>query len=94
MKEKRYAIVRVNKDYYLNSCPAGFENINNDFVCNYKKDNILNQYVPNCKKCRYGDTKEQLVRKVAQVIKRKSLKGAIWESDLAKEIVEFLGVSE
>ena len=47
---KRYAIVRVDKDYYLNSCPAGFENINNDFVCTYKKE-------LSCKKCRYGDTK-------------------------------------
>ena len=101
MSKPRYAIVRVNKDYYLNSCPAGFEEINNGYVCRYKKDNILNQYVPNCKKCNYGDTKEQLIRKVAQIRFRqetqygsKDMLKAVYNMCYrqAKEIVEFLGV--
>lgn len=86
MSEKRYAIVRVDNTW----CPNKFENINNDFVCTNDYSSPFQKW--HCKDCRYGDTKEQLIRKVVQVIRRKSLKGAIWESDLAKEIVEFLGV--
>jgi hypothetical protein len=86
---KRYAIVRV--EHY---CPIVEDN-NGDLkqtpYCPQDKDK--NFLCSDCKMLKnYGDTKEQLVRKVAQVIKRESLKGAIWESDLAKEIVEFLGV--
>lgn len=87
MTEKRYAIVRVDDNW----CPNAFDNISMEFICSNKTNTRSKK---NCKNCRYGDTKEQLIRKVAQVIKRKSLKGAIWESDLAKEIVEFLGVEE
>ena len=60
-----------------------------------------------CKNCLHGDTKEQLIRKVAQAIFRKINKfgdkwqNKIWtEADirysykLAKQIVEFLGVEE
>ena len=101
MPEKRYAIVRVDKEHYLNSCPAGFEEINNDFVCSYKKDNILNQYVHNCKKCKYGDTKEQFIMKVETAIKRRikdeyivMFGKVIKTRSLAQEIVEFLGVEE
>ena len=47
---KRYAIVRVE-------CPPKNE-IDAQFVC-FPKDN-------NCSGCRYGDTKEQLIRKVTQ----------------------------
>ena len=109
----RYAIVRVDKEHYLNSCPSGFEEINNDFVCSYNKDTILyqkdktlNQYVCDCSKCRYGDTKEQLIRKVAQVLIKDEMKYCKWKTkvqkevcwqnnmELAKEIVEFLGVEE
>ena len=97
---KRYAIVRVDKyGNYLNSCPAGFEEINNDFVCSYKKGSILNQYVPNCKKCRYGDTKEQLVKKIMTAFKiaiNENKKGNMPEGNknrrVAEIIVEFLGV--
>lgn len=99
--DKRYAIVRVDKDYYLNSCPAGFEEINNDFVCAYRKDKVLNQYVHNCKNCRYGDTKEQMILKVAQIrFKQETQYGskdmlkAVYNMCYrqAKEIVEFMGV--
>ena len=80
---KRYAIVRVD-----GRCP--------DFFCKYKV--MKDEKSFSCNDCnlhrKYGDTKEQLIRKVEQVIKRQSLKGAIWESNLAKEIVEFLGVEE
>ena len=49
----------------------------------------------NCNKCDYGDTKEQLIRKIQTQITRyfegtdKDMKGT-----LAERIVEFLGVSE
>ncbi len=104
----RYAIVRVDKDYYLNSCPAGFEEINNDFVCSYKESKTYSISI-NCKKCRYGDTKEQLIRKVAQVLFKERLEiykkvygiipndkfmkeTYIKQLKVAKKIVEFLGV--
>ena len=99
MKEKRYAIVRVD-----NSCPAMLD----DFGC------IVARNMLHCK-CgedtkNYGDTKEQLIKKVAQVIKRKLKGGLILRNTkinetyniqktisakvVAKEIVEFLGVEE
>ena len=84
--EKRYAIVRVDK-----KCPA-FESID---LCD--EDNTT------CENCKpnenYGDTKEQLVAKVAQVITKH--RDAIEPCEycdmldsysIAKEIVEFLGV--
>ena len=82
MSEKRYAIVRADM-----RCPYGLEET---FCSN------------DCHRCRlgygyYGDTKEQLVRKVAQVMQQKAgLYRNIYEIDyeLAKEIVEFLGVEE
>ena len=104
MTEKRYAIVRVDKitkrdtDYYV--CPSYFENINDKFVCDTThKDHIA------CKDCRYGDTKEQLIAKVKQALRRKlkddkivyigiPKKRNIRIETLAKEIVEFLGVEE
>lgn len=97
MTEKRYAIVRVDmiarKDSHDFVCPEHFEGINSRFVCasHYGK-----KYFPfaHCKDCRYGDTKEQLIRKVAQ-----ALKGTLWNDrkgmsyeEIAKGIVEFLGV--
>ena len=99
--DKKYAIVRVDKDYYLNSCPAGFEEINNDFVCAYRKDKVLNQYVHNCKNCRYGDTKEQMTKKVAQVLFKEKLEiykkvyGIIPNDKFMKEIyIEQLKVAK
>ena len=58
MSEKRYAIVRV--DYV---CP-NIHDIHYKFVCE-NSNNFKNE---NCKDCRYGDTKEQLIRKVATSI--------------------------
>lgn len=62
MMEKRYAIVRVD-----NNCPEYMEE---DFVCPYpdKKEECLK-----CKQYRYGDTKEQWIRKVAQVLFKEEL---------------------
>lgn len=97
MSKKRYAIVRVD-----NHCPEGlYENI---------KPNILCPKDGDCEKCNYGDTKGQLIRKVAQAIKRKLKGGLILRNTkinetyniqktisakaVAKEIVEFLGVEE
>ena len=59
-----------------------------------------------CGDCRYGDTKEQLIRKIEQVIFKnfKNYNGfmaryltshlVIFAYKIAKEIVEFLGVEE
>ncbi len=101
MKPK-YAIVRVDDNMF---CPAHFEKINNDFVCNYKAkcyDGYGQQLKSplGCDKCKYGDTKEQLENKIEQVIKRinkEKKDGKILymsEKGLAMEIVEFLGVTE
>lgn len=94
MGNKRYSIVRVD-----NKCPEYTEE---DFECPFSNDKIECEI---CRQGRYGDTKEQLIHKIAQVIfiKRNSFGGknmnTIWtETDkiysykLAKEIVEFLGV--
>lgn len=102
---KRYAIVRVD-----NKCPSDFEKIDNLNVCAEPLRYYMNKSV-NCKNCRYGDTKEQLIKKVAQVLFRRRLKmyNLIWggvpskqeaeryyevREEIAKEIVEFLGVEE
>ena len=82
---KRYSIVRVDGE-----CPKGF---NEDIYC---------KWCGNCGRI-YGDTKEQLIRKVAQaIVKRyfKNFSGSKFCIDImyreylevAKEIVEFLGV--
>ena len=97
--QKRYAIVRVD-----NMCPAITEEGIN--ICKTDK---------NCRnKCpyKYGDTKEQLIRKVAQVMLRKFIANYLMNGvkpkladeqiqivyknylEIAKEIVEFLGVEE
>ena len=80
---KRYAIVRVE-----HLCPALTEKGIN--ICKTDK---------NCKnKCpyKYGDTKEQLINKVAQALEICKNKGYrnITSEEYAKEIVEFLGVEE
>ena len=94
---KRYAIVRVD-----NKCLSDYENIKcpYDYKCAKCKFGKLKNY-------NYGDTKEQLVMKVAQVIKRElkgdcvaGLKDTVFVMEwcvvekLAKEIVEFLGVEK
>ena len=63
---KRYAIVRVD-----GHCPNRFENIQNDWVCKVDKNMNCKH---RCSKNRYGDTKEQLMKKVAQVLFRKEMK--------------------
>lgn len=103
---KKYALVRVD-----GVCPTrfecrSFEGLINYYVCDDRKNNKKQS---NCNKCLYGDTKEQLIRKVAQVIKRITNDGyvvaykkfgtgyintALNIKDVAKEIVEFLGVEE
>lgn len=88
MTKKRYTIVRVD-----NSCPT----MSDGFGC------IISRNMLHCK-CgedakNYGDTKEQLVMKVAQVIAKcrleKESNGIMysWE-DEARKIIEFLGVEE
>lgn len=79
MSEKRYAIVRVD-----NSCPAMLD----DFGC------IIARNILHCK-CgedakNYGDTKEQLIRKVAQVLFRRRLEmyNLIWGGVPSKQEAE------
>ncbi|MBR2505397.1 MAG: hypothetical protein IKB70_00445 [Bacilli bacterium] len=95
--QKKYAIVRVDNTW----CPNKFENIDNRFVCDSRRKNIKRVH---CERCNYGDTKEQLIKKVAQVLIKDEMKYCKWETkvhkevcwqnnmELAKEIVEFLGV--
>lgn len=94
MSEKRYAIVRVD-----GRCPREAE-MEWEIKC-----------VPNlnCSECKvrknYGDIKEQLARKIVQVLLRrfkrmykgKFITVKVAEKqylEIAKEIVEFLGVEE
>lgn len=83
---KRYAIVRVD-----NVCP-NIHDIHYKFVCE-NSNNFKNE---KCNNCRYGDTKEQLIRKVAQAINKARIhecKTFVEATNtIAKEIVEFLGV--
>ena len=95
---KRYAIVRVDNNY--GPCVLEKEKVP---IC--KTDELC--YSGKCP-CRYGDTKEQLIRKVAQVRLKQKIKRwygpflkpskltieFVYEKCLeeAKEIVEFLGV--
>ena len=105
MGNKRYAIVKVDDG----NCPDHFEDITNHFVCENKsltvQDSLRGINIEKCTLCRYGDTKEQLIKKVAQVLLKQELSlkffktskekvNAIYEYCLAraKEIVEFLGV--
>lgn len=98
---KRYAIVRVDDDY-KHICPSAFEKVDDSSFCKLAK-----RKGGSCNVCPYGDTKEQLIKKVAQVIKRElkgdcvaGLKDTVFvmnwciAEELAKEIVEFLGVEE
>lgn len=92
---KRYAIVRVD-----NMCPEYIE----DFKCHFPDNSVE---CMTCNHHRYGDTKEQLIRKVATAIKRKLkggysvtyrkfgkgyIKDGVSARELAESIVEFLGV--
>ena len=95
--QNRYSIVRVD-----DRCPVEVEE---DI---YLTDRIkmfpcFNDKRLSCKKCNYGDTKEQLIRKIVQVLLRRfksCYKGNFITVEMvekqyletAKEIVEFLGV--
>lgn len=57
---KRYAIVRVDEN-----CPNKLENLSAPCITSYKRFD--------CNNCRYGDTKEQLIRKVAQALLKEEL---------------------
>ena len=85
---KRYAIVRVD-----GHCPNRFEAVLNENVCKTDKNG---ECYSRCSESRYGDTKEQLVRKIAQALELCMKKGyrTITSEEYAKFIVEFLGVEE
>ena len=88
---KRYAIVRVD------NCPSKYEKGFNDyFVCDGRgKDTRLGVDKINCKKCNYGDTKEQLIRKVQtalQLCNKNRVEKCNQFYLVAEKIVEFLGV--
>lgn len=85
--KKRYAIVRVDNNW----CPFYSDN---EFRVSGFCDGRFE-----CKNCRYGDTKEQLIRKVAQALERTITDGVyvrfgipITVEKLATDVVEFLGV--
>lgn len=83
MTEKRYVIVRADK-----FCPRALER-------NYNLKCIGSLHCDKCKiKKNYGDTKEQLIRKVAQALElfMKKEYRTITLEEYAKFIVEFLGV--
>ena len=56
------------------------------------EDNINRCIGEHCKKCNYGDTKEQLIMKIEQELNRYVYK--IKLSEVARKIVEFFGVEE
>ena len=88
MAKTRYAIVKVN-----NHCPSRFvDNVRNEYVCKIKQ--TRDGYHLNCVGCRYGDTKEQLIRKVETAITIWCNKGFYNKEHLARKIVEFLGVED
>lgn len=78
---KRYAIVRVD-----NSCPAMLD----DFGCIVARNMLYCKCGEDTKN--YGDTKEQLIRKVAQVFFKRKLKayknmlGGVPDEKFAKDI--------
>lgn len=80
MAQKRYAIVRVDNTW----CPNKFENINNDFVCTNDYNSPFQKW--HCKDCRYGDTKEQLIKKVAQIIFKTKVERyrRVWKCDCSE----------
>ena len=90
---KRYAIVRVD-----NRCPVEEEE-DIYLIDRIKMFPCFNDKRLSCKNCRYGDTKEQLIKKIKQVITRVRYAIEMGEANriaddegFAKEIVEFLGV--
>lgn len=90
--EKRYAIVRVD-----GRCPAYEDYI---FCGRIDKRFRIVDTTVDCNKCKirkyYGDTKEQLVRKIVSYMNRLYVEQyqnnmAYTYEKIAKEIIEFLG---
>ena len=82
---KRYAIVRVD-----DNCPSGHDGCKVNLVCVQDRKNIKEK---TCKNCLYGDTKEQLEKKIAQVMLRKWLKGYLgtaMKPKIAQEQIEIV----
>lgn len=80
---KRYAIVRVDGNF----CPLSNDKNFKIHYLNFCADRFK------CKDCRYGDTKEQLIRKVAQVMLRKFLKdylGNAMKPKIAREQIKII----
>lgn len=101
MGNKRYAIVRVDNksDNNCKNCEMLYTNDNENNDCRLR---IGATFLCD----RYGDTKEQLIAKVRQVLEREIQQKhievefdngfilSLTTKGLAKEIVEFLGVEE
>ena len=66
-----------------------------DYKCPQDLEEDIKRCVgEHCKNCRYGDTKEQLIRKVETAITIWCNKGFYNKEHLARKIVEFLGVED
>ena len=98
MNKKRYAIVRVDdkSDNNCKNCEMLYTNDNGNNDCRLR---IGASFLCD----RYGDTKEQLIKKVAQILFKNAPKETYQPRyieqrekilKVAKEIVEFLGVEE
>ena len=68
MSKARYSIVRVDRSCPLSDINIGNINIGNINVCKISKS---------CQNCLFGDTKEQLIKKVAQVLFKEKIKNFI-----------------
>ena len=87
--ENRYAIVRVDdkSDNNCKNCEMLYTNDNGNNDCRLR---IGASFLCD----RYGDTKEQLIKKVAQRMRQVLRKKKTTYTFVAKFIVEFLGVEE
>ena len=86
---KRYSIVRVDENQ-CNKCEMYYVNDNGNNDCRLR---LGASFLCD----RYGDTKEQLIRKVAtalQICDKNRVEKCNQFYFVAKEIVEFLGVEE
>lgn len=88
---KRYALVRVDGN---GSCPSGtYDGCKVNLVCVLEKKRIK-VTERNCQNCLYGDTKEQLIRKVAQVLLQRWLKRYLGEFTRPKLASEQIKIFE
>lgn len=91
-KQVRYAIVRVD-----GHCPNRFEAVLNENVCKTDKNG---ECYSRCSESRYGDTKEQLIKKLMTAFKiaiKKNKEGKFIKEksnnrQVAEIIAEYLGV--